>query len=96
MLKNIVGENLFRPSLIAYLQTFEYSNADRDNLWEMFENQIRDPVFDKNTTIKKVMDSWLLQPGFPVLHAVANHPHNNKLELKQVSRNLGRDNVSFF
>ncbi|KAK4881197.1 hypothetical protein RN001_004516 [Aquatica leii] len=71
MLSHIVGENVFKQGLIQYLNQYQYSNANHDQLWSAVETNIKSEN-KLETTIKEVMDSWILQAGFPVVTAVRN------------------------
>jgi aminopeptidase N len=52
----------------ASLQTYAYSNAAQDDLWEAYDTQAHaDGVLDQNVDVKTIMDTWTLQKGYPVL-----------------------------
>lgn len=82
MVNNFLGEEQFKLGLIRYLNKYRYSNADRNDLWECLSV----PVNSGNlpASLNDIMDSWLLQPGFPVVTAIANY-EENKLQVSQVS-----------
>ncbi|KAF5279560.1 hypothetical protein FQR65_LT03382 [Abscondita terminalis] len=71
MLSHIVGQEVFKQGLIQYLNQYQYSNANHDQLWTAVETNIEDSN-SLDVSIKEVMDSWILQPGFPVVTAVRN------------------------
>jgi len=60
MLERYVGESSFRRGLRSYLSKFRYRNAVGDDLWSAIGRASGKPV-------KSVVNSWLRQPGFPVL-----------------------------
>lgn len=81
MMSSIMGEDRFKNGLITYLKTYQYSNADRDDLWSTLSSEIGRDIAE-DISFKDLMDSWLLQPGFPVITVVGN-PEQNKLQLRQ-------------
>lgn len=73
MINHILGDETFKKGLIQYLNEYQYSNAMHDNLWESLTNKAHeDGSLDSNMTIKTVMDTWTLKPGFPVVSALRN------------------------
>ncbi|NWI15831.1 AMPQ Aminopeptidase, partial [Crypturellus soui] len=68
MLSNFLTEKLFIRALSSYLKTFSFSNANQDDLWTHIQlvvdaqDEIQLPA-----SVKKIMDSWTCQNGFPVL-----------------------------
>jgi hypothetical protein len=43
-------------------------------LWDALTEQAhKDRVMDKTLTVKDVMDTWILQPGFPVVNVTRNY-----------------------
>jgi len=43
-------------------------------LWNALTEQAQtDRVMDKTLTVKEVMDTWILQPGFPVVNVTRNY-----------------------
>ncbi len=65
MLENYVGEPSFRKGLRRYLSQFKYQNAAGDDLWSAIGEASGKPV-------KSMVNSWLRQPGFPVLEVSKN------------------------
>ncbi|XP_062455936.1 aminopeptidase Q [Rhea pennata] len=68
MLSNFLTEKLFIRALNSYLKTFSYSNANQDDLWTHIQMVVdaQDEV-QLPASVKKIMDSWTCQNGFPVL-----------------------------
>ncbi|NTW61331.1 M1 family metallopeptidase [Candidatus Saccharibacteria bacterium] len=62
MLRQYIGEDMFRQGLKAYFQQFAYKNTEAKDLWSAFEQ-----VSDKD--VPGLMSAWLTQPGFPVIKA---------------------------
>lgn len=74
----VLGEYTFKVGLIRYLKAKQYANAYHDDLWEELTKQAHiDGTLDKNITLKQIMDSWILQTGFPVLTVTRNYAENN-------------------
>uniref|UniRef100_A0A8C4PB57 Laeverin n=1 Tax=Dromaius novaehollandiae TaxID=8790 RepID=A0A8C4PB57_DRONO len=53
---------------LSYLKTFSFSNANQDDLWTHIQMVVdaQDEV-QLPASVKKIMDSWTCQNGFPVL-----------------------------
>ncbi len=64
MLEQYMGEEEFRKGIGAYLKKHEYANAETTDLWDALEESSKQPV-------RKMMDSWIFQPGFPIIRAEA-------------------------
>jgi len=51
-----------------------YNSAYHDDLWNALTEQAQtDRVMDKTLTVKEVMETWILQPGFPVVNVTRNY-----------------------
>ncbi|XP_060840148.1 glutamyl aminopeptidase-like [Rhopalosiphum padi] len=84
MLEGTLGEEVFRIGITAYLKRFAYNNTETDDLWAELQTATQNTV-----EVKKVMDTWTRQAGFPVVSAIRN---GTKLTLKQ-QRFLSNPNV---
>ena len=62
MLEQYVGEDAFREGLRLYMRRHAYGNTETADLWNALEEASGDPV-------RAVMDSWILQGGYPVVTA---------------------------
>ncbi len=70
MLEQYIGPERFRQGVAHYLRTHEYGNTETSDLWDAIEH-----VVDKdggNEPVRTMMDSWIWQPGFPLVAAVAD------------------------
>lgn len=68
MVQSFLGEEAFWGALKKYLETFQYSNAVHDDLWNvMTEFGHEYNTLPKNLTVKTIMDSWTLNAGYPIL-----------------------------
>ncbi|XP_071478894.1 glutamyl aminopeptidase-like [Diadema antillarum] len=65
MMNNILGEDVFRAGVTNFLKNNIYSTAVSDDLWAELTNA----SIEANTSVdvKRVMDTWTLQMGFPVV-----------------------------
>lgn len=57
---NMVGEKAFRQGLKNYFKKYAYKNTEGDDLWNELSAT-------SETNITSVMNTWINQPGFPVL-----------------------------
>jgi puromycin-sensitive aminopeptidase len=62
MLEQYLGPEAFRGGVSHYLTRHAYSSTDTSDLWDALEEVTRAPV-------RRLMDSWIWQPGFPLIHA---------------------------
>ncbi|MFO8020774.1 MAG: M1 family metallopeptidase [Promethearchaeia archaeon] len=73
MLINYLGENDFQEGVKHFMEQFQYQNANTDNYWDALEKAT-------GKKVKKFAESWILQPGFPLITA---KKENDKLILRQ-------------
>jgi puromycin-sensitive aminopeptidase len=62
MLEQFLTADLFRDGIRLYLKKHQFNNTETGDLWDALEAASRAPV-------RKMMDSWIFQPGFPVIDA---------------------------
>ncbi|XP_030558822.1 aminopeptidase N isoform X1 [Drosophila novamexicana] len=73
MLNSIVGDEAFRAATQDLLQTFAYENMNRDDLWAFLTRHGHAKgTLPKSMNVKQIMDSWITQPGYPVVHVERN------------------------
>nr|XP_027223195.1 aminopeptidase N-like [Penaeus vannamei] len=83
MMTYFLGESTFRRGLNSYLNTFAYTNAEQDDLWEHLTAAAhRDRKLPESLTMKTIMDTWTLQKGFPVIK-VARSPDGTSAQVSQ-------------
>lgn len=82
MANHFVGEEEFKRGLMNYLNTYRYSNADRNDLWNALAAYANNSL-PESVSFADIMDGWVLQPGFPVVTAIVRYPEN-KVEISQV------------
>ncbi|XP_041674632.1 aminopeptidase N isoform X2 [Drosophila eugracilis] len=69
MLNSIVGDVAFRSATRDLLKKFAYGNMDRDDLWPLLTHHGHEQgTLPKDLSIKQIMDSWITQPGYPVVN----------------------------
>ena len=73
MLRNYVGEEAFKSGLANYFEKFAYQNTVGDDLWRALSAA-------SGKDVASFMESWLKQPGYPVVEADYD---NGKLKLSQ-------------
>lgn len=64
MIHAMVGPEVFRRGLQAYLARHAYGNTVTEDLWTALEKASGEPV-------REIMDTWTKQPGYPVLDAAS-------------------------
>lgn len=83
MLATFLSENTFRDGVTNYLNKYQYSNAEQDNLMEyLTEQAYKDGTLNEQLTVKQIMDTWTLQTGYPVI-TVRRDCAKGKAYLKQ-------------
>ena len=60
MLERWLGGDAFRAGVRHYLERYQYANTETTDLWDALEEATGRPV-------RRIMDSWIFQPGFPLL-----------------------------
>ncbi|CAK1546292.1 unnamed protein product [Leptosia nina] len=68
MLNNTISERLFLKGLAIYLDTWQYQNAEENDLWEAMSQATTDDEFLKDVSLVEFMNSWTRQAGYPVVH----------------------------
>jgi puromycin-sensitive aminopeptidase len=61
MLERWLGADAFRAGVRLYLDRYKLANTETTDLWDALEEATGRPV-------RRIMDSWIFQPGFPALH----------------------------
>ena len=65
MLEQHIGPTVFRDGVREYLRAHAYGNADTKDLWVSLGAIAKQPV-------PELMDSWIFQPGYPLITAEVN------------------------
>lgn len=83
MMDHFLTTNVFKQGLTNYLNGKAYQSAEQNDLWDALTKQAhKDKVLDTSITIKKIMDTWTLQTGFPVVTVTRNYD-NGEVTLTQ-------------
>lgn len=68
MMNYFLTESTFRRGLSNYLNQLKYKSAKQDDLWQyLTEAAHEDGTLPPHATVKKIMDTWTLQMGYPVI-----------------------------
>ncbi|KAF5299269.1 hypothetical protein FQA39_LY02442 [Lamprigera yunnana] len=68
MMYYFLTPQVFEQGLTNYLKSRMYSSAEQDDLWHaLSEEAHRKNVLSKDLSVKKIMDTWTLQSGFPLV-----------------------------
>lgn len=81
MLEQYLGAERFRQGVSHYLRLHSYQNTETNDLWDAIETTSGEPV-------RRIMDSWIWQPGFPLVSAAVT-PDGAGVELTQQRFRLG-------
>lgn len=65
MLEQHLGADRFRAGVSHYLRTHALGNTETSDLWDAIEETSGEPV-------RTLMDSWIWQPGYPLISARLN------------------------
>jgi puromycin-sensitive aminopeptidase len=68
MLEQYLGEDQFRSGVSHYLSVHEYGNTETSDLWDSIEEAVS-AGGGPSTPVRKLMDSWIWQPGYPLVTA---------------------------
>ncbi|XP_055379130.1 aminopeptidase N-like [Condylostylus longicornis] len=74
MMHLFLGEETFKKGVSNYLKKFQYKNAQQDDLWESLTeigHNLKTLPIEQN--IKRIMDSWTLQAGYPIVKVVRDY-----------------------
>jgi len=74
MLYNWIGAELFQAGIQKYLKKFSYQNTQTEDLWKCLEEASGKPV-------EKVMSTWTLQMGFPIIDVSIKDSTENSVTL---------------
>lgn len=109
MMNHFLTEDVFKAGLRRYLKALKYNNAEQSDLWaHLTEAQLlaNNNNSQTNTTVdvEKVMNSWTLQTGYPVVTLTRAYDNSKQAKLEQIrysessfgnqSTALSRGNIS--
>ena len=78
MLEQYLGAERFRSGIRHYLTRHAYSNTETSDLWDAIEEAV---AHDGGEPVRSLMDSWIWQPGYPLISASLEN--GNTLVLSQ-------------
>ncbi|XGW03214.1 hypothetical protein V3C99_014873 [Haemonchus contortus] len=86
MVERIVGEEVFRDGLRLFLNKFMYKNVDHTDLLAVLArihgaSSNNEYLTGQNFTLTEVIETWIYQQGFPVLHVKKRN--DGKVEVTQ-------------
>ena len=84
MVRALLGDKALREGLKNYFAAHKYSNATGADLWKALGDA-------SGLNIGKIMNSWLEQPGYPVVTAKINDDGDLVLSQKQFFIGDGKD-----
>ncbi|CAL8126798.1 unnamed protein product [Orchesella dallaii] len=68
MMENFLTQKVFHEALQHYLAAYAYNTATQWNLFEVIERHaFTHGVYPTVASITEIMESWTLQPGYPVI-----------------------------
>ncbi|CAB63366.1 Aminopeptidase [Caenorhabditis elegans] len=85
MIERLVEEDIFRQGLKRFLNTFLYKNADHEDLFNVLvyvhDSSAGGHLRGQNFSLSDVMDTWIRQAHFPVIHV--NRKEGSLVTLRQ-------------
>lgn len=76
MMNSVIGIDTFRDGMHSYLEAFKYDNAEQDDLWRHLQ-AANDKNNDLKLDVKRVMDSWTKQEGYPLVTVTRDYASNS-------------------
>ncbi|XP_053571986.1 aminopeptidase N [Bombina bombina] len=67
MLSEFLTEPIFVKGLEKYLKAFSYDNTVYSDLWFHLQNAVNEESVNLPLNVSEIMDTWVLQMGFPVV-----------------------------
>jgi len=74
MLERWLGADSFRSGVRLYLDRYRFANTETTDLWDALEEATGQPV-------RRMMDTWIFQPGFPMVEAAADQLSQRRFAL---------------
>uniref|UniRef100_A0A8D8FLW3 Aminopeptidase N n=4 Tax=Culex pipiens TaxID=7175 RepID=A0A8D8FLW3_CULPI len=70
MMNSFLGGEAFKAGITRYLEKYQYDNAEQEDLWEILTAYGHEyGTLPESLDVKEIMDTWTLQPGYPVITA---------------------------
>lgn len=78
MMHLFLGEDAFREGVTHYLKEFQYRNAEQKDLWAALTvSGHKYKVVPEETTVGKIMNTWTLLTGYPLLKVERDYEANS-------------------
>ncbi|XP_067940049.1 aminopeptidase Ey-like isoform X2 [Watersipora subatra] len=78
MMRYFLGDVTFTRALSNYIDNKQYRDAHHDHLWQAMQDEAdRQQIKDDRgnaLNVKEILDTWLLQMGYPLLEVQSNPP----------------------
>jgi len=84
MLRNIVGDNIFRRAVKLYVERFSNKNAETDDFRRCVEEV-------SGLSLQQFFDQWLRKPGHPELKIEFGFDHTSKIATIRLSQTQNTD-----
>ncbi|KAM3958518.1 aminopeptidase N [Aphomia sociella] len=82
MLNHTITEDLFHKGLVLYLNKWQYTNAEENDLWESMSKATDVLPEFKDLSLVEFMNSWTRQAGYPVVNVKRNY-ETGEVEFRQ-------------
>ncbi|XP_030369807.1 aminopeptidase N-like [Scaptodrosophila lebanonensis] len=80
MLHYFIGDASFMGGLREYLAKYAYRNADKNDLWNTLSDKAhKNKALPENIHLATIMESWVSQPGYPIIHVARNYADNKTI-----------------
>ncbi|XP_051168547.1 aminopeptidase Q-like [Leptopilina boulardi] len=76
MLSSLMSKEVFQTGLRKLLQKYRYGTITTDDFWQTLQESLNDSnkiIMNNNFEIKKVMESYISQIGYPVINMSRNY-----------------------
>ncbi|XP_063992263.1 aminopeptidase N-like [Diachasmimorpha longicaudata] len=73
MLEHIVTEEVFHDGIRKYLNKYQFSSVETNDLWRSLQESYDDTEESSPLNIQEIMNPWLEQTGYPLLTVVRNY-----------------------
>jgi aminopeptidase N len=77
MMHKFLGEKIFQKGVSSYLKKYSYANAEQDDLWDSLTVAAQEKESLRKLPLKKIMDSWTLQAGYPIIDFKRDYQKNS-------------------
>ncbi|XP_014255315.1 aminopeptidase N-like [Cimex lectularius] len=80
MMNHFLTTPVFKRGLTNYLNGRKFQSATQDDLWQALTEQAHlDNALEPDITVKKIMDTWTLKTGYPLITVTRNYKTGSAL-----------------